>query len=73
MSYITIHRTSTVYIYQETKCVLSGQKATLRTQDPCPDKVPARLACCLKWTWKLYQTIKAMLDIEVSEIKPNLI
>lgn len=33
--------------YLETKWVLSGEKATLRTQDPCPLSVPARLACCL--------------------------
>lgn len=33
--------------YLETKWVLSGEKATLRTQDPCPLSVPAKLACCL--------------------------
>lgn len=34
--------------YLETKWVLSGEKATLRTQDPCPLSVPAKLACCLQ-------------------------
>ncbi len=34
--------------HQETKCVLSGLKATFKTQEPCPDKVPAKLACCLE-------------------------
>lgn len=33
--------------YLETKWVSSGEKATLRTQDPCPLSVPAKLACCL--------------------------
>lgn len=33
--------------YLETKWVSSGEKATLRTQDPCPLRVPAKLACCL--------------------------
>lgn len=35
-------------VYLETKCVSSGENATLRTQDPCPLSVPARLACCLQ-------------------------
>ena len=34
--------------HQETKCVLSGEKATLSTHDPCPESVPARLACWLQ-------------------------
>ena len=34
--------------HADTKWVLSGQKSTLRTQEPWPDSVPARLACCLK-------------------------
>lgn len=34
--------------YLETKWVSSGEKATLRTQDPCPLSVPAKLACCLE-------------------------
>lgn len=33
--------------YLDTKWVSSGEKATLRTQDPCPLSVPAKLACCL--------------------------
>ena len=33
--------------YLETKWVSSGEKATFRTQDPCPLSVPAKLACCL--------------------------
>jgi len=33
--------------YLETKCVLSGQKETPRTQEPWPERVPAKLACCL--------------------------
>ena len=33
--------------YLETKCVLSGQNETPRTHEPCPDRVPAKLACCL--------------------------
>lgn len=32
----------------ETKCWLSGEKATLRTHEACPDKVPATFACCLQ-------------------------
>ena len=31
--------------YLDTKCVLSGAKATLKTQEAWPDNVPARLAC----------------------------
>ena len=26
----------------------SLQKSTLNTQDPCPDRAPAIIACCLK-------------------------
>ena len=32
----------------ETKCWLSGEKATFRTHEECPDKVPATFACCLQ-------------------------
>ena len=28
--------------------MLSGEKATLSTHDPCPERVPARLACWLQ-------------------------
>ena len=34
--------------YQDTKCVLSGENATFNTHEPCPDRVPAKLACWLK-------------------------
>ncbi len=37
-----------VFSYHETKCVLSGQNATFKTQEPWPDNVPAKFACCLK-------------------------
>ena len=37
-----------IFNYLETKCVLSGQKETPRTHEPWPDKVPAKLACCLQ-------------------------
>jgi len=32
----------------ETQCWLSGEKATLRNNAACPDKVPATLPCCLQ-------------------------
>ena len=32
----------------ETNCWLSGEKATLRTHEACPDKVPATFACFLQ-------------------------
>jgi len=32
----------------ETKCWLSGEKATLSTQEACPDRVPTAFACCLQ-------------------------
>ena len=34
--------------HPDTKCWLSGEKATVRTQELWPDSVPAKLACCLK-------------------------
>jgi len=34
--------------YLETKCVLSGQNETPRTHEPWPERVPAKLACCLR-------------------------
>jgi len=32
----------------ETQCWLSGEKATFRTHEACPDKVPATFACYLQ-------------------------
>ena len=42
------HFSSISDTYLETKCVLSGENATLNTQEAWPDSVPVKLACNLK-------------------------
>lgn len=34
--------------YHDTKWALSEEQSTFNTQDPCPDKVAIKFACCLK-------------------------
>ena len=60
-------------LYLDTMCVLSGEKSTLSTHDPCPDRLPARLACWLQnrnnyiqnpdvWKFDTYQSNNGDVD-----------